>query len=304
MIKYIKYENLDAEKWDQCIKGAVNSLPYAFSWYLDVVCSHWDALVLNDYEAVFPLPFKQKLGISYLYTPFWVQQLGLFSRTCEALESSNDFINAIPTHFRYVDLNMNNPAPIGEIKGVHLKENVNYILDLSKDYESLYSGYSTNNKRNIKKALKQGLTLFKNDSPKELIRMFRSNRGKDLGHLKGEQYQSLELLMHAALHRHCGQLWMAYGEGNRALSGMFLLFAAKRVILLFTGNTIEGKEKGAMSFLINSFIKEAANTGLAFDFEGSNDADLARFYKGFGAENHSYQNLEINRLPLILRMLK
>ena len=177
MIQYIKHENLDTEKWDRCIKRAVNSLPYAFSWYLDVVCAQWDALVLNDYEAVFPLPYKQKLGISYLYTPFWVQQLGLFSLTCEALERSDDFVKAIPKHFRYVDLNMNNPAPIGEIKGVRLKENANYVLYLSKDYKSLNADYSTNNKRNLKKALKQDLTLFKNDSPKELIRMFRSNRG-------------------------------------------------------------------------------------------------------------------------------
>ena len=60
----------------------------------------------------------------------------------------------------------------------------------------------------------------------------------------------------------------------------------------------------AMPFLIDNFIKEASNSGLVFDFEGSNDLNLARFYKSFGAIDEPYQNLKINRLPLFLRLFK
>ena len=78
MIKFVQHKNVDTDKWDECIKKSVNSLPYAFSWYLDIVVEHWDALVLNDYEAVFPLPSKQKISIKvFLYT-----LLGTTVRSC------------------------------------------------------------------------------------------------------------------------------------------------------------------------------------------------------------------------------
>jgi hypothetical protein len=304
MIKFIQHKDVDTDKWDECIKKSVNSLPYAFSWYLDIVVEHWDALVLNDYEAVFPLPSKQKFRIKYSYTPFWVQQLGLFSKTCTGLERINDFVKAIPSEYRFVELNMNHNTYVNEFESFQLKENNNFLLMLNNPYSEQKLLYSKNLKRNLKKASLSKMQLFKNDAPKALIQLFRADRGQSIKHFSELDYRNLESIMHVAIHKHCGQVWMAYDEGNRPLAGMFLLFGPKRIILLFTGNSKEGKESAAMPFLIDTFVKESANSSLIFDFEGSNDENLARFYKSFGAVNHSYQNLKINRLPLLLRFLK
>lgn len=304
MIRFVTHKELDTDKWDECIKKSVNSLPYAFSWYLDIVVDHWDALILNDYEAVFPLPSKHKFSIKYSHTPFWVQQLGLFSKTCKGLERINDFVKAIPLEYRFVELNMNHNAYVKELDTIQLKGNNNFILVLNKPYSEQSQLYSKNLKRNLKKATSSNLQLFKNDSPQGLIQLFRSDRGQSIKHFTESDYKNLETIMHVAIYKHCGQVWMAYDEGNRPLAGMFLLFGPTRIVLLFTGNSKQGKECGAMPFLINEFIKESANSSLVFDFEGSNDENLARFYKSFGAVNHSYQNLKINRLPLLLRFLK
>ena len=304
MIKFVKHNDVDTEKWDKCIRKSVNCLPYAFSWYLDLVVSQWDALVLNDYEAVFPLPSKSKFNITYSSTPFWVQQLGLFSLTCQSLTRINDFIDAIPDTYRFIDLNMNFNADVSQTSSTIISSNSNFVIQLDKPYSKVKELYSKNLSRNLKKSDSNNLQLFKNDSPNGLIRLFRDDRGKSIKHFSEEDYKRLETIMHVAIHKNCGQIWMAYGEGNRPLAGMFLLFSPRRVIMLFTGNSKEGKELGAMPFLIDSFLKESANTGLVFDFEGSNDLNLARFYKSFGAKNESYQNLKINRLPLLLRFLK
>jgi hypothetical protein len=80
MINYIKHKDVDTEKWDRCIEQSVNGIIYAFSWYLDIVCDEWDALVDDDYESVFPLVKRKKFGINYIYPPFFTQQLGLFSK--------------------------------------------------------------------------------------------------------------------------------------------------------------------------------------------------------------------------------
>ena len=56
MIQYLKNKEIDFKKYDACIAAAINSRIYAYSWYLNIVADNWDALVLNDYEAVMPLP--------------------------------------------------------------------------------------------------------------------------------------------------------------------------------------------------------------------------------------------------------
>ena len=304
MIRFVEHNDVDTEKWDRCIKRAINSTPYAFSWYLDIVVSHWNALILNDYEAVFPLPTKRKWGVQYAFTPFWVQQLGLISQTNEGLKRIDDFISLIPSTYRFIELNMNHTVPVKDSLNYNIVENFNYVLPLNKTYHLQREAYSKNLKRNLKKANLKGIQLFKNDAPQNLITLFRHDKGQSIDHFKEADYKNLEHIMHVAINKHCGEIWMAYGEGNRALAGCFLLFGPRRVVLLFTGNSPEGKASAAMPFLIDQFIKTSANSSFLFDFEGSNDENLARFYKSFGAVNQSYQNLKINRLPLLLRLIK
>ena len=115
------------------------------------------------------------------------------------------------------------------------------MLPLNKPYHLQKESYSKNLKRNLKKANLKGLQLFKNDAPQNLIQLFRSDKGQSITHFTEADYKNLEQIMHVAINKHCGEIWMAYGEGNRALAGFFLLFGPKRVVLLFTGNSIEGK---------------------------------------------------------------
>ncbi len=62
MIKHLKYEHIDKERWDDCIDQSFNGVIYAYSWFLDVVCEEWEALVEGDYERVFPINFRKKYG--------------------------------------------------------------------------------------------------------------------------------------------------------------------------------------------------------------------------------------------------
>ena len=77
---YKQRKEIDEAKWDKCISKASNGLIYAYSYYLDGMADNWDALVLNDYEVVMPLPWRKKFGFYYLYQPAFTAQLGLFGR--------------------------------------------------------------------------------------------------------------------------------------------------------------------------------------------------------------------------------
>ncbi len=95
MIRYIKYEDIDKDQWDDCISHSFNGNIYAYSWYLDVVAEQWDALIENDYERVFPLTWKKQFGVKFLYQPFFTQQLGVFSKNILTVKNVEEFIKAI-----------------------------------------------------------------------------------------------------------------------------------------------------------------------------------------------------------------
>ena len=105
MIHYVKREDLEVEKYNNCIENSIQSRIYAFSWYLDIIADNWDVLVQDDYEAVMPVPFRRKFGVNYVYPPFWLLELGLFS-----LKDTIDykaFLKVLFSKFKSIELRLN-----------------------------------------------------------------------------------------------------------------------------------------------------------------------------------------------------
>ena len=152
-IKYLEHNEIDKAKWDLCINQAINRLPYAFSWYLDVVSPNWHALVSDDYKFVFLLTWRNKMGFNYLYQPLFTQQLGIFSSLPVSFAVSNYFLNAIPSKFKLIEINLNSFNPAAGNKFVASKR-LNFEMDLSLSYEEIRKFYSDNQKRNKKKTKK------------------------------------------------------------------------------------------------------------------------------------------------------
>src|SRR5690349_1546842 len=101
-IRYLKRSEIDTSKWDERIMLATNGVVYAYSFYLDAMSDDWDALVLDEYQYVMPLPFRKKIGIAYIYQPFLTPQLGIFGDHPE-LALLHRFLQAIPAHFKFWD---------------------------------------------------------------------------------------------------------------------------------------------------------------------------------------------------------
>ena len=88
------------------------------------------------------------------------------------------------------------------------------------------------------------------------------------------------------------------------MAGAIFLKSTHSYIFLFSATNDEAKEKGAMSLLIDSFIRDHANVDHLLDFEGSMNVNLARFYKSFGSKEVVYLQILKNDLPFIIRWLK
>ena len=302
MIKYILHKDIDKVKWDSCIRNSVNGLIYAYAWYLDIVCGKWDALVEDDYVNVMPLSRGEKYGFLYTYPPPYAQQLGVFSTKQITKEKVTEFLSSIPAKYKYIEMNLNTLNRTND-KSFETGEGVTHLLDLISPYATLHTNYSTQTKRNLKKAFASSLTVSKNVQPKKVIDIFKANRGKEHT-IKAVHFTILNNLMQACIKNGHGHSWGVYTKEKELCAGAFFVESNRRTIFLFSGTNKKAFETHAMTFLINRYIEENAQKNLVFDFEGSTDSDLARFYKGFGSKEVHFMQVRKNNLPGPVKWLK
>jgi hypothetical protein len=302
-INYLEHKSIDKKSWDECISRSINGMSYAYSWFLDIACPQWDALIEGEYECVMPLPNRSKFGIRYIYPPYFIQQLGVFSTEILSEERVYTFLKAIPSNYKYVQQNLNTYNKLKH-DGFQVKERKTHELDLIPAYQLISSHYSENAKRNVNKGKKNSLQLNFNLRPEQVVMLFRQNKGREIETFTEKDYLVLQAIMTVARTLNQGQIWAVTDKEDNVLAGAFFVESNGKVIFLFSGVSQEGKEKGAMPFLIDSFIKFNSQRNLTLDFEGSDDPDLARFYKGFGAKECLYLQVTENRLPWPLTLFK
>ncbi len=308
-ISYRTYQQIDKTKWDACINQAANGLIYACSYYLDAMAKNWDALVLNDYEAVMPLTWNKKYGVHYLYQPPFTACLGIFGNAITA-ETVNAFLKAIPAKFKYWDIYFN-PGNIFKLPNFDLYERMNYVLNLNDDYELLYQAYRYNIKRNIKKSEQFGLSTHKNIAIAEVVQLAKEQAGKFSAVTDDDfmRFEKIYELLHTDEKATTYGVYLPLagrpdgGEKQLMASAVFF-FSHGRAYYIMVGNHPNGKTLGASHALINAFIKDHAGQNLLLDFEGSDISSLAFFYSSFGAVEERYTAVLLNRLPAYLKWMK
>jgi hypothetical protein len=308
MIQYIKHNDIDKNRWDACVRSSANGRIYAYSWYLDRVTGHaWDALVEDDYCAVFPLPVKIKAGITYTYTPFFVQQLGLFTAKPQEPILLRSLLGALPKHFKLVDLNLNTGNTLEHFQSTHgfrCRLKPNFELLLNNSYEALHKGFADNIKRNIKKTEREELVFCSSISVEHIISLFREERGKKITNWGDDVYNLFEKLTEDCRLFEKVEIREAYDKAGDFLAGAVFFITEARAVFIFSATGEQAKSSAAMPGIINRFIKDHAGESLLLDFEGSSDPGLARFYAGFGSQKTSYAHLFRDQTPLPIRLLR
>jgi hypothetical protein len=302
MIRYLNHNQIDRQRWDGCIRNAVNSLVYASSWYLDMVSPGWEALVENDYESVFPLTFRKKFGIHYLYQPYFTQQLGIFSTGLLTEERVTRFLQAIPAKFRYAEIHLNYLNKVNrDVASCEFR--LNHELELVMPYEVIRGGYSQNVKRNLKKAVESGVIVHKKMEPDDLITLFRENFGAKEDKLSLRDYTTIRNIISYSIKQASGMLLGAGISPGKQDAGAFFLKDGGRFIMLLAATDYRAREYGPMFFLLDAFIREHSGQPFLLDFEGGNDPGLGRFYGSFGAREIRYPLVRIDRLGWIQRRM-
>lgn len=300
MIYHLKHHEIDFNKWDALAKE--QPIPYINTWYLNIVSPGWEALILDDYKVIMPLTCKKKLGINYLAQPFFMQQSGVFGKNLNTT-IVHEFITEIEKKYSYIDINFNesNSAFLEENKNCSTQTNI--LLDLNKSYEYLFKGFSENTRRMIKKAEKHNIKIQEEIEADDLIHLFKSTKGKNLKHLDNKAYNKLKNLIQS-ISQHCKVSVKKIYQEKTLLGGAVFIFLNSRIIFFFSALSDLGKQYGAMHYLISDIIKNNCEQNKILDFEGSNNVNLARFYKSFGSKDVVYLRYKNNKLPYPIKWIK
>lgn len=300
-ISYLQYKNIDKIKWDKCIDNAANGLIYSYSYYLDAMSENWDALVADDYETVMPLPWKKKYTINYLYQPFFTASLGIFGNNISA-ETVKLFLENIPSKFKYWDFYLNK-ANLFSIPEFPMYERTNYVLPLAENYEVLKSKYASSHQRNIKRAIQYGNMVKKNIDIENVIALSKE-QAKSFSPIEDKNYSDFTRLYKFLEEKNQAVTYGVYSSQGKLVASCVYFFSHKRAYYILVGNHPDGKTSGASHLLIDAFIKEHAENDMVLDFEGSNIASLAFFYKSFGASLEKYPGIKMNKLSAIAKLFK
>ncbi len=286
-IRHITQKNINRKKYDACIENAINSRAYALSWYLDVTTSSWDVLVYQDYKAVMPVPFLRSLRfllVKQVIQPPFCQQLGVFYEEELGPKLMTAFYKAL-LNFNPKSYSFNSQNTLFfQSKISELQPKKNFELVLNKPYKELYNSFSTNTKRNLKKALKQAFSITTSCSIEDLIRLKKTNKKHQLNK---NVYEKMRQLSSEIITHNSGE-FVGVLYQNELVAIHLYIKTKQRIILLLTASNDYGKQHGASVFLNNHLIEKQANTELILDFEGSMIPGIARFFKSFGAKNIPY----------------
>jgi hypothetical protein len=296
-IQYLRRSEIDTKKWDRCIDNANNCLVYGYSFYLDHMAKHWDALVLGDYEVVMPLVWRKKFGIYYLYQPAFTQQLGIFTGAALTEELVNYFLRTIPSHFRFAEIFLNYAHPEQA-----LPQRTNFVLPLHTSYKQLRGQYKDVLVKNLKRASRYNLSYSDEADYRMVLAGYKELYGSRIPHVTDEDYSRFSAL--------CSFLFKgnmvvrAIKEDNQLLSAALFLHHKNRLYLLASVTWPEGRSREANRFLLDRVINEFAASDTVLDFEGSDLPGVALFFNNFGGINEPYYFYRYNKLPWPISLLK
>jgi hypothetical protein len=299
-IRYLRRQEIDEQRWNHCIKSSPNGLIYANTFYLDAMADNWDALVLNEYEAAMPLPWRKKGGIRYIYQVPFLQRLGIVGPSVDDTLAHLFHQHAVQ-HFKFINYKTN---VWWQPHAALLARCTNYFVPLSQPYAVIQARFSVECKKNIRKAESRGCLLQMNAPVASITKMFQEAYGSFYPGYQADVYNRLGNLIRQGLAEGFCKTYVVTDVSGEPVFTAALFYDVKRIYYSIGAPTEKGRQMRAAYFFINEILKIYASQSLLFDFEGSDIASVAAFYQKFSPASETYYDVKINHLPWPIRLLK
>lgn len=279
-IEIKKNSDIDKVLWDKLVNK--HRSPYLLSWYLDIVSPNWKLITNEDLDCFFPLTVKNKFLFSYLVNPKFIQRLQFVGNCNE--ENKECLLKYLLDKYWYLNINLELKT---ELISNKIRKSNTFI-----NFKNHKFKLSQNHKRNLRIYNSSGCTLeLKSEENfiSELIEFYKKNNPYNL---KESEFHLLNSIFHKSLKNGNGFFITSKHEGLLNAFGFFI--HTDRVVTFITSASNKmGRDLRSMFGILNHALEYSSDRFDFFDFEGSNDKNLNRFYKGFGGEIESYYNYKV-----------
>lgn len=283
-LSIIHRKELPVTEWNEHIVKYSAGRPYAMTTYLDCIThGRWEAIVADDFQWVMPLPYNRKIfGLKQYYQPFFCQQLGVIGSVMPDIATQKIIRQMIRKRVvrAYLQLNESNTDLVQMYKSMRQ----NLVLPLGDTYEEIRKRY----RPELRSKLRKSNLDFKVESSTDgelffkLFSLFSLSKVKENINSKG-----LIQLIHTVISTGLGEINYLY-VNEKPIAGHLILKNEHRIINLMPFSDAAHLPLNGQAHLVDHLIQVYAGTATLLDFEGSDNAGIAQFFKSFGAVNLPY----------------
>jgi hypothetical protein len=300
VIEYVSHPDITSQQWDQCIRSSFNGSLEAYSWYLNLFCDQWDALIEGDYKTVMPLPVKKRLGQTLVYMPPFIRQLGIYSPEQLSVTRTTDFLTLLKKKFRVVNIGIDKYTPVPE--GIFpVCREVFYELDLIRPYLRTVREYSQECRNRIHLASARQYSIIRGIAPNDIITFLKSEKIRTEKAIMENDFKMLRMLIASLIRYKTGELYGAYNNVNMLSCVALFVWSNTSAMLIFAAATQNAIADNAHLLLYDRFIEKYSETNVTLNFEYKDIHHTPDVYGSFGATESNFQQISMNRLPFGIR---
>ncbi len=278
---------------------------FAQCWWLDAVCDDtgdWDVVLTmkgDQLTGVWPYVRSERVGISMMRNPRLTPYLGPIvfypsdikgsKRDSYEYDVSEQLLDSLPD----ADVWRLSLPPgykqAGLFRRFGLKSDVQqtFLLSLQDDEDVIFGSFKEPLRRNIRAAEKEIRIV---EDPAQLHALFDFQKATLEEKRVRQAYteEHMQQLMNGCVENGSGTLYLAYEDGQLQ-AAIWNAWDAERSYYLMGGKNPDSDNYRAMSALLWHCIREARRRGnRVFDFEGSMDGGVERFFRAFGGRRELY----------------
>jgi hypothetical protein len=213
------------------------------------------------------------------------------------------FISKLQQYFKFAELRLNVINTIQNLEKITLTKQMQ-VLSLEDDYGTILKKYNRNRKRELAKAKKHDLVEKWDDTPAQLIQLFKENIAARVKGISQKEYQNLLKLIATCFEKKVGELLTVYSSEKELVSAAFFIKYKHKVTQIVCASDLKNRDNGANTFSNDRAIFKYQKNFEVYDFGGSSIKSIAKYYTSFGAQTETYPQLKYNNLPRLLKLFK